>query len=1333
MRINPFYLIPAIALTCLSASAETYNLNFGWRFSPGDIPGAEATAFDDSRWSAVSLPHDFQIHQPWVEPAPDERPDKSNQMANITSRLSSRGFKEMGQGWYRTTLSPAPEWKGRRVLLDFEGIMLTGDVYLNGQRIGGTDYGYLGFEIDITDKLNYDRPNIIAVRADTGKPENSRWYTGGGLYRDVSIRVTDPKQYFTRHPLSIATPVVDSRRSIVTVDAEIATRIKADSITVGIDITDSDGKTVYSKKRKHWNYRRQRIREFRLDSIALDNVRLWDCENPNLYTLVATLYHPDGSVADKVSERFGIRKVEFSPEFGMKLNGKKVLLKGIANHHTLGALGAATYPRAMEKRIKMLKDFGFNHIRTSHNPYSKSFLDLCDEYGILVVDELYDKWTKQYSGGRTPWSQRWQEDIPEWVRRDRNHPSVVFWSLGNELQMISTLDFNDWGVTTYKLQKTLLKRYDGSDRPVTVAMHPRGRNEKTDSLPAPLVMETDIAAYNYRYMYFPGDSRRFPWMMFYQSEANTSNLGPNYFEMDLDKVIGLAYWGMIDYLGESQGWPAKGWTQGVFDIALDPKPMAYFLRSFFKPDEPMVHIAPFEETGTTEWNGVAMGGKKFTDGWNFSKGDTVKLYTYTNADEVELILNGRSLGRKQNNISDPKQRNRIVWEGIRYSPGKIEAVAYNRGGGNKPVARHQLSTTGKAVRLIAESDNQRWLADGLDLQHIRIEAVDSKGRCDKSASYLLTFSVKGPAEIVGVINGDMTSGEMTVGKTRRLFNGTATVILRSARLPGEVTLTISADGKKAVRKTMKTFPAASPEYVRAPMPDVNQVTDNTPDSINKARTARPIAGSTRKGDNPVLFLVGNSTMRTGTLGNGSNGQWGWGYYMPEYFDDSKITVENHALGGMSSRTFYRQLWPDVVKGIRPGDWVIIELGHNDNGPYDSGRARATIPGTGTESLPVTIKETGVRDTVYTYGEYMRRYVREVKARGAHPILFSLTPRNAWTDDDSTRVARVSDTFGLWARQVAEAEGVPFIDLNEITARKFERFGKEKVKTMFYLDRIHTSEFGARVNAESAVEGLMALNDITLKDYILPVPADSVTGSSRRPGCPVVFTIGDSTVKNEDKDDDSMWGWGSVLAECFDTTKVSVENHAIAGRSARTFLDEGRWDKIYKALQPGDFVIIQFGHNDGGEINTGKARGELRGAGDESKVFKMEKTRRNKVVYTYGWYLRKFIMDAREKGAIPIVVSHTPRNRWKDGVIESNADSFGLWARQAAERGGACFIDLNAISGRKLQQLDEGRTSDFFKRDHTHTSLKGARLNARSIADGLRASDCQLREYLLPAD
>lgn len=528
------------------------------------------------------------------------------------------------------------------------------------------------------------------------------------------------------------------------------------------------------------------------------------------------------------------------------------------------------------------------------------------------------------------------------------------------------------------------------------------------------------------------------------------------------------------------------------------------------------------------------------------------------------------------------------------------------------------------------------------------------------------------------------------------------------------------------------FQVHAQKPVAAPMKDVNQVIDNTLDSLNKARTARPVPGSSRKGNNPVLFLVGNSTMRTGTLGNGNNGQWGWGYFAHEYFDENRITVENHALGGTSSRTFYNRLWPEVLEGVRKGDWVIIELGHNDNGPYDSGRARASILGIGNDSLVVTIKETGVKETVYTYGEYMRRFIRDVKKRGAHPILMSLTPRNAWEDADSTIVTRVNETFGLWAKQVAKKEHVPFIDLNEITARKFETFGKEKVKYMFYLDRIHTSEFGARVNAASAAEGIRNYKKMDLAKYLKPIEKDTVTGATRKKGCPVLFTIGDSTVRNEDKGD-GMWGWGSVIVEFMDTTRISVENHAMAGRSARTYLDEGRWDKVYNALQPGDFVLIQFGHNDAGDINIGKARAELPGSGGESKVFLMEATGKYKVIYTFGWYLRKFIMDVKEKGAYPIVLSHTPRNKWDNGQIERNTNSFGAWTRQAAEEAGAWFIDLNKITADKLQDMgfNEGLrvVGEYFKRDHTHTSLKGARLNAQSIVDGVRQIDCPLKNYI----
>ncbi len=226
-------------------------------------------------------------------------------------------------------------------------------------------------------------------------------------------------------------------------------------------------------------------------------------------------------------------------------------------------------------------------------------------------------------------------------------------------------------------------------------------------------------------------------------------------------------------------------------------------------------------------------------------------------------------------------------------------------------------------------------------------------------------------------------------------------------------------GLAAMALMVPQLMSARLKTVAAPMEDRNQVVDNTLDSLNKARFARPLAGSSRKGDNPVLFLVGNSTMRTGTLGNGNNGQWGWGRFFPDYFDNEKITVENHALGGTSSRTFYERLWPDVLSGVRKGDWVMIELGHNDNGPYDSGRARASIPGIGKDTLHVTIKETGEQRIVYTYGEYLRRFIRETKAKGANPILLSLTPRNAWADADSTVIERVSETFGLWARQVAK--------------------------------------------------------------------------------------------------------------------------------------------------------------------------------------------------------------------------------------------------------------------------------------------------------------------------
>ena len=800
-------------LSADAAVRDTISINQGWQFHRGDVKNIAELKSTQSGDDVVNLPHDFLIGQDWVAPDASERPDNSDAGSNVRSRLSPRGFKEMGIGWYRYELTPKAEWKGKRIVLDFQGIMLVGDVYLNGQRIGGTDYGYLGFDIDLSKLLKWGEANEITVKADTRNPNNSRWFTGAGLYRDVNLIITDKNLFFPRHPLFIRTQ--DNKE--VKIKAEIINQQKLAKgqgkavIPVEVRILDADGKVVAQQKNNIDFNAKWRDREYELPAISLENAQLWSPDTPYLYTAEVTLYDNEGNIADQIKEPFGVRTIEMNPEKGLLVNGKKVLLKGYANHHTLGALGAAAYPRAIEKRLKLMKEFGMNHIRTSHNPYSEDFLKLCDKYGILVVDELYDKWLTQYAGGRVEWESLWQKDIPEWVKRDRNHPSVILWSLGNELQQYSNLPFNDWGVTAYKLQKELLHRYDDT-RLTTVAMHPRYRNLETDSIPADLAVATEVNSYNYRYMYFPGDMKRYPEKTFYQSEASVAAMGPNFYEMDRDKVLGLAYWGTIDYLGESMGWPVKGWNQGVFDLSLQPKPDAYFVKSMFS-EEPVVHIGIIEKSGgNIQWNGINVSAGKLSENWNREVGEKVSLYTYTNADEVELFLNGKSLGVRKNSEA-PKLRARIKWDDIAYAPGVLLAVARKNG---KVVARHQIETTGEAVALKLVPDIETWHADGKDLMHVRIYAVDKKGRRvlnvkDAKAFDKLTFTVKGDANIVAVDNGNIASDELHIGKTqleksiqRHLFQGSALVILRAGDKPGKIELSVAGEKMKAKKLVLNT-------------------------------------------------------------------------------------------------------------------------------------------------------------------------------------------------------------------------------------------------------------------------------------------------------------------------------------------------------------------------------------------------------------------------------------------------------------------------------------------------------------------------------------------------
>lgn len=531
-----------------------------------------------------------------------------------------------------------------------------------------------------------------------------------------------------------------------------------------------------------------------------------------------------------------------------------------------------------------------------------------------------------------------------------------------------------------------------------------------------------------------------------------------------------------------------------------------------------------------------------------------------------------------------------------------------------------------------------------------------------------------------------------------------------------------------------------------PIEDVNKVVDNTPDSIAKALMSRPKPGSTRKGSQPVLFLVGNSTMRNGTLGNGNNGQWGWGYYFPKYFNAEKIAVENQALGGMSTRTFYTDLWPAVREALKPGDWVIVSIGHNDNGEFfDQKRARAVIPGIDPDTCYVGFNQrTQKQDTVYSYGTYLRRYINEAREKGANTVLMSLTPRNAY--DDNGKIVRKPQTE--WARAIANEMDVPFVDLNEISGKKLDSFSHWKVDYHFLGDKIHTSKFGAELNAESAAMGIFESNNPQLKTLkkmmAMDIPVRYITTN----GLPRVFFTGDSTVKNADKDDDGMWGWASQASTVFDESKITLINAARAGRSTRTFIKEGLWDRVYKSLQPGDFVTIEFGHNDICPITDAKGRGVIASAKDTLHVYKMDNGS-YEVVYSFGWYLKKMIDDCREKGATPILVSLTPRNEWPNGKIERRDGSYGKWYREVVEETGVEFVDLHNISAdfldkkfakkrlskdkekakAQVAQIKEKAGAVYFKKDHTHTSKLGAQMNAQSFAKGLHQNHSELAKYL----
>ena len=468
---------------------------------------------------------------------------------------------------------------------------------------------------------------------------------------------------------------------------------------------------------------------------------------------------------------------------------------------------------------------------------------------------------------------------------------------------------------------------------------------------------------------------------------------------------------------------------------------------------------------------------------------------------------------------------------------------------------------------------------------------------------------------------------------------------------------------------------------------------------------------------PTVFVAGDSTA--------SNiEKRGWGDWLGAYFDPQKVTIVNRARAGRSSRTFVSEgLWDKLTADLKAGDFVLLQFGHNDGGPLDTGRARGSLPGLGEETRKVTLPS-GSKELVHTYGWYMRKFIADTKAKGATPVVLSLTVRNIWKDG---KVERGSGNFSKWASEIAKTEKLAFVDVTNIVADQYERLGEEKVKPLFSTDHTHTSPEGADHNAAAVVAGWkgaipaawLSQKGAAVAAYrapiVLPEPANAKL--------PSLFLIGDSTVRNGRGDGaGGQWGWGDPLIRLFDTSKVNIVNRAVGGLSSRTYYTSRYWETTLALVKPGDFVIMQFGHNDNGPLDDkARARGTIPGVGEETKEIDNPITGQHEVVHSYGWYLRQFTAAIKTRGGTPMVATLVPRKTWKDGKIVRANTSYAKWAREVAASEKVALLDLNEQIARRYDALGAEKVAPLFADEHTHTSWAGAELNAAVVVEALPPS------------
>ena len=796
---NIFVRIPLVLLLLISVDTKvtaqrSMLFDEGWRFFKGDDSTANVTAFNDAGWRKVDLPHDWSI---------ENLPGTNSPFDSAAISHVNTGFTVGGTAWYRKTFKLPAAHKGKRVVIQFDGVYMNADFWINGFHLGNHPYGYTSFSFDITDHINWNEKNTIAVQV-KNEGRNSRWYSGSGIYRHVWLNIINPV-HVAHWGTFITTPVVDKTAAVVNINTTIQNEShKVAVIKLITKIRDASGVIKATKVTTHHLAAGDTMNVNQVSKIS--SPALWSTETPVLYTAVTEIIQ-NNKLIDAVTTPFGIRTIRVDAVKGFQLNGKTVKLKGGCVHHDNGPLGAAAYDRAEERKIELLKASGYNAIRTSHNPPSPVFLDACDRLGMLVIEEAFDTWNERknkfdYHLYFKDW---WRKDIQSMIFRDRNHPSIIMWSSGNEIPNRG----KDEVAAVAKLLTGYIKQLD-STRAVTAGVN--GIDQKPDAF----LNALDVTGYNYAEASYKSDHERYPNRVMFGSESYPFEAF-DYWMAALDHpwVIGDFVWTAFDYIGEASiGW--LGYPQnknfypwnlaycGDIDICGWKRPQSYYRDALWKKDQLSIFVKPplptFEDINPkleswSKWNWPDV-----VADWNWKgyEDSLITVVVYSSCDSVELFLNGKSFGKK------PTLRHEKFMANFElpYAAGKLKAIGYR---GNNQVTVATLTTAAASSKIKLTADRNVLKSNGQDLVYINVELVDANGIIDPKAAQKITFSLEGPAALAAVGNANPKSVESFQSAERSTWQGKCLVIIKSNKQPGTITLYASAPGFPKSHLTIRSL------------------------------------------------------------------------------------------------------------------------------------------------------------------------------------------------------------------------------------------------------------------------------------------------------------------------------------------------------------------------------------------------------------------------------------------------------------------------------------------------------------------------------------------------